>query len=420
MIEHIDAERLARHLEVLGSIGQEADGGITRPFGSVADEEARRWFENTAKQAGLVYRVDPAGNQWASLPGAANARTIAVGSHLDSVPHGGRYDGAAGVVLALEALQTLRQKGYSPQHTLAVVAFTGEEPNPFGLSTLGSRLLTGRLDPRALEDVTDPAGRRLDEALRRVGGDLTRCNTLNPAFLAAFIEPHIEQSGRLDDANRPLGVVNRITGIYRDRVRIIGEQNHAGTTHPRDRRDALLAFGEAVGVFERLMDTEEPWVVGTIGHAEIYPNAVNIVPSRVEYVAELRSVDLFRLKTRAMSYREQLERLAAHRRITVEIENLLDQPPRDLHPAIRRLLEEALDRRQVPVMTLPSLAGHDATHLAAWVPTGMLFIRSLGGKSHCPEEASRLDDLALAADVLMEVWPVLDHEMRRNPHGYTL
>ncbi|AEW03656.1 amidase, hydantoinase/carbamoylase family [Sulfobacillus acidophilus DSM 10332] len=417
MTAQIHPERLRRRLKTLGAIGRDPSGGITRPFGSAADGEARRWFFAEAADAGLTVTVDAAGNQWAVWPGTAGEKTIAAGSHLDTVPQGGMYDGAAGVILALEAIETLKEAGYRPHHPLAVVAFTGEEPNPFGLSTLGSRLLTGKLKAAALKNVTDPAGRTLAEALREVGGDLDSADHLTPDFLAAFIEPHVEQSGRLDQAGLPLGLVDVITGIHRDRIVFQGEQNHAGTTRPEDRRDALMAFGEAVTAFEALLGDG---VIGTIGQAAIFPNAINIVPSRVEYVAEMRSVDENRLAERVQEHRERLTRLALRRGVTVHVTNVLNQAPRALHPDIHRLLVDRLVYRQIPVTTLSSLAGHDATHLADVVPTGMLFIRSLGGKSHCPEESSRLEDLALGAQVLADALLVLDREIRRLSHAQTL
>lgn len=419
----VNVERLTKRLREFAACGADPAGGITRPFGSKADLEVREAFRREASAAGLEYRVDAAGNQWAVWAGQmAWARAIAVGSHLDTVPHGGAYDGAAGVLMSLEAVQSLKAAGYCNRHPLAVVAFTGEEPNPFGLSTLGSRLYTGRLDGPSLSGRTDPDGLSLQDALRRVGGDLFGCAALNPEELAAFIEPHVEQSGRLAAAGLPVGVVSRITGIYRDAFVLTGEQNHSGTTPLNDRRDALTAFGHAIVALDALLRKAWPeWMVGTIGHVRVYPNAINIVPSVVEFTVELRSTDAGQLQQCARRYRTWMREVMERQGIATSVENLLDQAPQPLSSTIQNVLREAGRARQLDPPVIPSWAGHDATHLARRVPTGMLFIRSLGGKSHCPDEESRLDDLALGTQILADALMTLDERLEEvTAHANTL
>ncbi len=413
MSSPISSQRLIQRIVNLAAIGQDPAGGITRPFGSDADLRARRAFQAEVEKAGLAYHVDAAGNQWAVLAGAdAFAKMIAVGSHLDTVPHGGAYDGSAGVLMALEAIQSLSVAGYRSRHPLAVVAFTGEEPNPFGLSTLGSRLFTGRLEGQDLLDYTDGDGRSLQDALKRVGGDLSQCNTLNPDRIAAFIEPHVEQSGRLDELGLPVAVVDQITGIYRDQVTLTGEQNHAGTTPLAKRRDALNAFGRAVvGMDAMLRDVWPEWMVGTIGQVRVYPNAVNIVPSEVTFTVELRSTNMAQLQRGAERYREHLTDELERWGIAVTIRNLLNQAPQPLSSAIQKVLVDSARARHVKPPVLSSWAGHDATHIARRVPAGMLFVRSLGGKSHCPDEESRPADLALAAEIIYDALIVLDQSL---------
>ncbi|MDA8193376.1 MAG: hydantoinase/carbamoylase family amidase [Thermaerobacter sp.] len=318
------------------------------------------------------------------------------------------------MILALEVIQALSEGGYRNRHPWAVAVFTGEEPNPFGLSTLGSRLLTGVL---SLDTVRNTAG--LPEALAAAGGDVEGLAALAPD-LAAFIEPHIEQGPRLDEAGVPLAVVEGITGIHRDRITLSVEQNHAGTTPMARRRDAVAAFSEAAMLFEkRLLSPGFP-LVGTIGQVTVYPNAVNVVPGLVEFVAEMRSPDTERLRQAAARYRQELQALAGRRRISATVANLLDQPASQMDPGIRQVLAAVLDRRGVPYQTLYSLAGHDATHLSRVVPTGMLFVRSRQGKSHCPDEWSAPEDIRLAAETLAEAWIQLDGGLTREgrePHG---
>ncbi|NMP24534.1 hydantoinase/carbamoylase family amidase [Sulfobacillus harzensis] len=419
MTSPISSERLMQRIVEFAAIGRDPGGGITRPFGSDADFEARTAFHREVIEAGLEYQVDAAGNQWGRMPGhEASAKTIAAGSHLDTVPHGGAYDGAAGVLMSLEVLQSLAARGYRNRHPLAVVAFTGEEPNPFGLSTLGSRLYTGRLGSAQLMTHTSDNGRLLTEALRRVGGDLANCDSLDPDEIGAFIEPHIEQSGRLDAADLPIGVVDRITGIYRDHITLTGEQNHAGTTVLAHRRDALHAFSHAVLALNALLREPWPhWMVGTVGQVHVYPNAVNIVPSQVVFTVEIRSTDVDQLQHAAERYRQRLEQAMTSLSIAVTIRNILNQAPQPLSADLQRILVNAAQSRGVAPPILNSWAGHDATHMARRVPTGMLFIRSLAGKSHCPDEASRAPDLAMGAEILHDALIALDQTLEEVVTG---
>lgn len=422
MSSPINAERLMRRINEFAAIGQDPDGGLTRPFGSEADLEARSAFRRAVLDAHLDYQVDAAGNQWGRIPGHdASTKTIAAGSHLDTVPHGGAYDGAAGVLMSLEAVESLAAGGYESRHSLAVVAFTGEEPNPFGLSTLGSRLYTGRLIGTELMHHTGDDGRALTEALARVGGDLSQCQSLNSENLAAFIEPHIEQSGRLDAADLPIAVVDRITGIYRDRITLTGEQNHAGTTLLADRKDALHAFGRAAVALNAMLRESWPhWMVGTIGQVRVYPNAVNIVPSEVVFTVEIRSTDMDQLQAAGRRYRQCLEQEMASLHIGLTAHNLLNQAPEPLSAVVQKILIDAAHSRHGDPPILDSWAGHDATHLARKVPTGMLFIRSVGGKSHCPDEISRPADLTLGAEILHDALIRLDQRLEGVTHAATL
>ncbi len=412
MHQRINGMRLGQRIDSLSAIGRDPTGGITRPFGSNAERQAREWFKQEAVQdVGLTWRVDAAANMWAIHPGQEDLPMVAAGSHLDTVPHGGALDGAAGVLMALEAIQSLKENGYPNRHPLAVLVFTAEEPNPFELSTLGSRLLTGRLAADQLMEVTDGRGTSLADALERVGGNLTACGQLNPHVLSAFIEPHIEQGARLDRVGQPLSAVQGITAIYRDRVTILGEQNHGGTTRLVDRHDALLAFADAARQFEELLAAQDG-VVGTIGQADVYPNAINIVPSRVHFVMEMRSPDREVLHQRVDVYHRLLQQLSVERGVAVTIAPILDQPPSTLDAGIREVIEGLLTLHGVPTESLYSLAGHDATHMARVLPSGMLFVRSIGGKSHCADEASHPEDLVLGAEVLAEALVALDQTLQ--------
>ncbi len=395
--------RLLARLDILRKFG--ADGkafGITRPFGSAAELQARRWFLNEAAEAGLNTKIDSAGNIWALYPGRAPG-VLAAGSHLDTVPHGGAYDGALGVMLALEAVERLRESGYQAEHSLGVVAFTGEEPNAFRLSTLGSRLLTGVLNFDEIADVRDDGGRGVLDAMREgfapapEGGG----NLLASSELLGLVEPHIEQGPRLSAMGEPLAVVTEITGIVRHSLVLEGEQNHAGTTPWQERRDAVQAFAAAMEIFSAVLERHREEMTGTVGFVSVYPNAINIVPSRVEFIVEWRSPRQDLLETVPEEYWHDVQRLGEGLHIGTHRKVILQQAPSPLDPDLRELLAEAIRQRGLAAPALFSWAGHDAAHVARIRPTAMLFVRS-NGYSHCAEEDCDSPDMLLAADVLTD------------------
>lgn len=393
-------DRLLSRLERLRLIGKDPQGGITRPFGSAAELEARTWFAEEVRQAGLTLHGDAAANLWARYPGQTDG-VLACGSHLDTVPHGGAYDGALGVLMALEAVQTLKESGYQPKHTLAVLALTGEEPNAFRLSTLGSRLLTGVLRLEDLATAADGQGRRVAEALRDAGANADPDDLLEASGLCGFLEPHIEQGPRLQDQGDPLGVVSRITGIVRHAIVLEGEQNHAGTTPWAVRRDSVQAFAGAMALFQEWLGSYPGQLTGTVGFVDVYPNAVNIVPSRVEFIVEWRSPDWELLESVAEGYWEAVQAFCRAEGMGAGRQVVLHQAPSAMDPGVQALLSQTMAQQGLPAPVMVSWAGHDAAHLARRVPAGMLFIRS-NGKSHCPDEACAPADILTGVRVLTE------------------
>ncbi len=398
MHEVLFEERLLARLDTAQSIGRDPAGGITRPFGSVAEREIRQWFLAEAEAAGLGTRRDGAGNLWALYPGA-HEDILAAGSHLDTVSHGGAYDGALGVLMALEAVQTLKDSGYQPQHTLAVLVLTGEEPNGFRLSTLGSRLLTGVLHLDDIREITDDTGYSVWQALADAGATLDSTDLLPHFPLKGFVEPHIEQGPRLQEMGQPLAAVTRITGIVRHRIVITGEANHAGTTPWPQRRDAVQGFAQIMTVFKALIDCHLDQVTGTVGYVKVYPNAVNIIPASVEFIVEWRSPDQTILTTVSEEYWAKVQKLAKQWSLGTARQVILNQSPSPMDSAVQQLLQQTITKEGLKPIALESWAGHDAAHLAGLVPTGMLFIRS-NGKSHCPDEDCHPQDIILGSRVL--------------------
>lgn len=412
----VNKKRIQDRLEALSQFGRNSNGGIDRSFGSTADLAAREHLVSLLKtEIGAAIAVDPAANIWAKINTDSELPAIAIGSHHDTVQNGGRYDGALGIILAMEILSVMQEQQIALRHPLVLVSFTAEEPNPFNLSTFGSRMATGKLDPAKLREVEDTIHHiPLAAALAKAGGSLEKLGEakLLPNLLSAFMECHIEQGKRLENKGLSLAVVSGITGIYRETIRICGEANHAGTTLMRDRHDALLAASEFCLAFEEILkDTKREDVVGTIGHLEIFPNAVNIIPGEIALTMEVRTLE--GAVTKAV-----IERLAApiaaiekSRGVRFIRSVLLDQAGVALDKTVMDKMAQAMENMSEPYLTLASMAGHDATHLAGVTRSGMLFVRSIDGKSHCPEEDSMLKDIEKAGNALLQTTLLLDKEL---------
>jgi hydantoinase/carbamoylase family amidase len=339
------------------------------------------------EEAGLEVSVDPAGNLFARLAGVPGAEEIWTGSHLDSVPQGGRFDGALGVVGGLEAVGRLGPGG----RTVAVVAFREEEGSRFGRGCFGSRALCGRLRAGELDHV-DREGVTAADVVRSLGlgpipagGWLERPPT-------AFVELHVEQGPVLDSLGAPLGVVTSIAGLARLRVSFSGHGGHAGTTPMQGRRDALVAAAEFVLSVKKAAEAHEG-AVATVGRLEVEPNAANVVPSRVDLLVDARARDTETLSALV----HEIESTAGHAQV-----NLGRIEPVELDDRVRAVLRDVTEELGLLAPQLPSGAGHDAGVLAsAGVPAAMLFVRSrAGGVSHSPDEHSDAVDVALGVDAL--------------------
>jgi len=397
-------DRFSKRLNEFSEIGKNATGGMDRPFGSAADVAARSWLCELARDAGFTVQIDAVGNLWGtSEHTTANRPAIVIGSHHDSVPNGGHLDGALGVLIGIEVMQSLCESGFSSSHPLMFVSFTAEEPNPFDLSTLGSRAIAGRLSANTLCTARDWNGRPLADAMAAVGGDLNQVALARKSAsdIGAFLELHIEQGRRLETRNLPLGVVTDICGIYRELITVNGEANHAGTTQLVDRHDALLASAEMILAVERaLLEANNLNLVGTVGRLSVSPNAVNIIPGACVWNVELRGrqqSDVYALRDKCIAIWNEI---ADKRGVTVERTVILDQQPQPLDSMIIDTLTQAAEDLHIPHMQLASMAGHDATHIASFTRAGMVFVPSIGGKSHCKEEATPMADIQRAFEIL--------------------
>lgn len=395
--------RLRADLDALAQIGRDPAGGWTRRAFSPADLAAHDWFAGRAREAGLSVRRDAFGNLIArrearSGPGAP---ALATGSHLDTVPNGGPLDGALGVLAGLEVARRLIETDAIGSRALEVIAFRDEEGR-FG-SLPGSRAMAGRLPLDRIETMRAADGVRLADAMRGAGLDPAGVGAAAraPGEIAAWIELHIEQGPVLEDARRPVGVVTAIAGQTRWRLEFRGRPDHAGTTPMSLRRDAFAAAARFADRFRDMILAEGgPHTRGTIGFVEVSPNAGNVVPGRVRLGLEIRDV----AADRPQALGEQAAALAAAIAAEFGVEAVSactsSAPTVAMDESLRATLAQAARACGVEPLDLPSGAGHDAGIIAAIAPAAMLFAPSIGGRSHCPEEASEDRDLALCVDVL--------------------
>jgi len=410
----IHIARLMTDIDELGQIGINALGGLDRTTFTQSELAARNWLKDQLHQVNLIVKTDQAANIWGKRTGQEKLPSIVFGSHLDTVPNGGKYDGALGVLIALEIMRVLEENEIMTRHPLQLVSFSAEEPNPFGLSTFGSRAVTGKLTTEEILNVADPAGTLLTDALQAAGGDLDTFENcvLQPEELSAYLEVHIEQGKRLLNRSVPIGIVTAITGIYRESITVIGEANHAGTTIMEDRKDALTAASELILSLERAcLNHPSNEVVGTIGRMNILPNAPNIIPHKVCMTLEIRGKSSVEIQDILAAFTTECLRVTEKRFVHIDRKVLLNQSPASMDSFIIDTMKEIVSNWEYPYYLLGSMAGHDAAHMANITKSGMLFVPSLGGKSHCPDEESRLEDIEKAANTLLHTILMLDQKL---------
>ena len=399
----IDADRLNRELEQLASFSEAPSPAVTRLVFSEADQQARAWFKERCLAAGLTIREDAAGNMfagWKSHP--AEAPVIGTGSHIDAIPNAGRFDGTVGVLGALEAIRSLKEAGFEPKLPIELVLFTSEEPTRFGIGCLGSRLLSGALDPDIATALHDGQGASLDQLRNAAGfhGPLAsvRCP---PDYYAAFLELHIEQGPLLERAGIPIGLVTSIAAPASLRVVFEGEGGHAGAVLMHQRRDALTAAAEIILTVENLARaTRAPDTVATTGVCNVLPSAVNSIPSRVTLEIDVRDTDLARRDSLVSSIRATVKAVAERRKLGFTVEVLNADAPAHCDPKLLDALRAACRAENAPFLEMVSRAYHDSLFMSRLAPTAMVFIPCRGGVSHRPDEFASPADVALGARVL--------------------
>ena len=410
----INRDRLWADLMALGDL-TEQDRPYTRRSFTPMFDAGRAFLISRLKEAGLSVRVDEAGNLIGRLEGSEpGLDAIAMGSHSDTVPAGGRFDGIAGVIAALEAARALAESNIVLRHPIEVIDFLAEEPSAFGLSCIGSRGMASRLDPEMLQ-MTDGEGRLLADAIRAVGGNPENMEKARRDDLSAFIELHIEQGPVLEAEKIDIGVVTAIVGIRRIEIEFEGQAAHAGTTPMHIRQDAAYAGAlTMVRIRQRAEQfaVDEGYFVATVGIVEVLPGGSNVVPGRCRLVIDVRSSDVASTD-RFMEEidADTLNAAAAARVKRSRMEVLSDGPPAICDARLLALISQAAQETGNSAIDIASGAGHDAAFMASLCPSAMIFIPSQGGLSHTPIEYSSPDELAAGTEVLLHTLRLLDAEL---------
>jgi N-carbamoyl-L-amino-acid hydrolase len=398
----IDAARLQQSLEGLSVYGRPAGGtfadGVSRVAYSDADVAGRKYAMELMRAAGLEPRIDPAGNILGWRDGSDHSlKPILFGSHIDSVPSGGNFDGDLGSLSAIEVVRTLKEHNLTTRHPLQIVIWSNEEA-----LTMGSRAAVGDLQTADLARVYN--GIPLADNLRKIGGDPARLAEarMAPGSIHCYLELHIEQGGTLDKTGIPIGVVEGIVSIDEYEVEIRGFANHAGTTPMPERRNALLAAAKLIEAVQEIVTREPGRQVGTVGHLEVFPNARNVVPGVVKHSIELRDLSPEKIARLGDEIQKRAQEIAQQTGTEISMKKVEHDPPAVATPAIQSQIEAAAASLGLKTMRLPSGAGHDAQVIAKLGPMGMIFVPSVGGISHSPKEFTRWQDCANGANVLLQ------------------
>lgn len=402
MTDHlrVNSDRMFAAFNELASIGATEAGGVHRPALSEAHLAARRWFREEVERSDLEFHGDEAGNHSAVLPGDGD-QTLLLGSHLDSVPDGGRFDGALGVVAALEVLKTIQENGVRPGVRLEAIDFTDEEGTLVGL--LGSAALTGRLDPKLLQH---PRGGRENLVAGMIRAGLTEAGMLSATrpkeSLAGYLELHIEQGKRLEHSGINIGIVSAIVGISSYQLSFIGRADHAGSTSMQDRLDASLgASAFTLAARERVIKEFQNCVVN-IGDMHFSPGAFNIVPAQVDVSLEFRAGDNSEFDRLDSALLELAQEQAKRFGLDLKTDFRGRHSPTPMSDSVQRAFSGSCESLGLTHTSLISGAGHDGQSFAGVCPVGMIFVPSVNGTSHSPREFTRWEDCVNGANVLLQ------------------
>lgn len=401
----IDSARLLSEIEELALISEAEPPVVTRIVFTLADMHARAWLVGRCEAAGLKVRRDAIGNTFARWEGSdIHAPVVGTGSHIDAIPNAGKYDGVVGVLGGLEAIRALQRSGFKPKNSIELLMFTSEEPTRFGVGCVGSRLLAGTLSPSAARELKDKDGQSLDLVRRKAGfeGELEGVK-LPEGYYKAFVELHIEQGSLLEREKIPLGVVTKIAAPASARLTIEGAGGHAGGVVMGDRHDALCAAAELILAIENAARTSaSPDNVATVGMCDVFPGAVNSIPSRVRISVDARDTNLAKRDSVMHAMEAASKEISERRGVSIQVELLNADAPAECAPLVLDALDAACNKLGEKFLQMISRAYHDSLFMSRIAPVAMLFIPCRNGYSHRPDEYASIEDISRGALVLAE------------------
>ena len=401
----VNGQRIVEHLTGLSQFGKNPQGGVSRVAFSEADRQGRDYVMGLMRAAALEVSVDAAGNLVGRRKGSSSTlKPLVMGSHIDSVPEGGNYDGDVGSLSAIEVAQTLSEKKLTTRHPLEVIIFADEEGG-----TIGSHALSGEITEKQLGLVSS-SGKTIRDGIKFIGGDPDKLATIRRgrSDIHAYLELHIEQGGILDNEKINIGVVEGIVGITQWEVKIEGFANHAGTTPMNQRRDAMLAAARFIEAVNRIVTSVPGRQVGTVGKLQAWPGAYNVIPGKVIVGLELRDLDSAKIQMLYQKIRDEVAQIAKLTGTSFDFTETNSIVPAPTDERIRKVIDETARSLGLSTKWLPSGAGHDAQEIARLCPVGMIFVPSVAGISHSPKEYSRPEDIANGANVLLHTLLKLD------------
>ncbi|WP_117168606.1 M20 family metallo-hydrolase [Paraliobacillus sediminis] len=398
-------ERIQATLDAFNSIGDTGEGMQRLAF-TKEDKQVQHMFIDFCKQAGMHVTRDQIGNIIAKRKGALkDAPAVAIGSHLDTVYNAGKFDGTAGIVIGLELIYRLNEKNTTTLYPIELICFVAEESARFGMSTIGSKAMAGKLSMKAMEKSIDSKGISLLEAVKSNGADISSLHLAKRknSELLGFIELHIEQGLELEQSNKKIGIATAIAAPTRLHVEVKGRAAHSGSTSMEYRKDALVAAAQLVLAVEEAAIKEKRYkTVATVGVFDVYPGAMNVVPGRVSFKVDIRGQDIASKQRIIDQLQKHIERLEEKDGIFTTTEVLSDEKPIILDADMQHVLKQACKTLSIESLALMSGAGHDAMNMALICPTALVFIPSYKGISHHPEEFTSIKDMVIGADVLEE------------------
>ncbi len=400
----VNGPRLNRSIAQLAQIGKLPGGGVSRVAFTKADLLARQLVESWMVEAGMTVRIDAAGNIIGRYPGKREGAALATGSHIDTVPVGGHYDGVLGVLAGIEVVRVLHENNLCLEHPIETIVFTDEENTVIGCKAMAGNTVSDATYYHRSD------GTSIETCLAQIGGDWSKIAQAkrHPQEIAAFVELHVEQGGVLESTGDEIGIVQGIVGQYRYAVTVTGRSNHAGSTPMRDRKDALVAAAQMVLAVNKLGVETPGEQVATVGYLNVSPNATNIVPGKVDFKIDLRDISQTHLAELLVKMKQEFRSIALSTKTEVEITEMLHVLPTLAASKIQNAIAEVCQELSLSSTHLISRAGHDAQEIGRFADMGMIFVASRGGVSHAEDEYTSPEECTRGANVLLQTFLKLD------------